>query len=118
MRHDSIVEVKKPKTSEQWNLNRAWEAVLLVRDSSNKTVENFFGSAGATMALVGPGMASTLPSAYAGGTIKVDDDKFISIGMGIRQSFNMVEDGSASGAQYSNNFDINNARIYINGGNP
>ena len=71
--------------------------------------------AGATMALVA-GMASTLPSAYAGGTIKVDDDKFISIGMGIRQSFNMVEDGSASGKQWSNNFDINNARIYINGG--
>ncbi len=71
--------------------------------------------AGATMALVA-GVASTLPSAYAGGTIKADDDKFISIGMGIRQSFNAVEDGSASGAQWSNGFAINNARIYINGG--
>ena len=47
-------------------------------------------------------MASTVPSAYAGGTIKVDDDKFISVGMGTRLSFNAVEDGSASGAQYSN----------------
>ncbi len=71
--------------------------------------------AGATMALVA-GMVSTVPSAYAGGTIKADDDKFISVGMGIRQSFNMVEDGSASGAQWSNEFSINNARIYINGG--
>ncbi len=52
---------------------------------------------GAAMALVA-GMASTVPSAYAGGTIKVDDDKFISIGMGTRLSFNAVEDGSASGA--------------------
>jgi hypothetical protein len=71
--------------------------------------------AGATMALVA-GIAATVPSAYAGGTIKADDDKYISIGMGIRQSFNMVEDGSASGAQWSNSFAINNARIYINGG--
>ncbi len=70
---------------------------------------------GVAMALVA-GMASTVPSAYAGGTIKVDDDKYISIGMGIRQSFNMVEDGSANGSQWSNGFAINNARIYINGG--
>ena len=79
---------------------RRWKALLV---------------AGATMALVA-GMVSTVPSAYAGGTIKVDDDKYISIGMGIRQSFNMVEDGAANGRQYSNEFSINNARIYINGG--
>ena len=70
--------------------------------------------AGAAMALVA-GMASTVPSAYAGGMIKVDDDKWISVGMGMRTSFNMVEDGSASGGQYSNTFGVNNARIYING---
>ena len=60
-------------------------------------------------------MVSTVPSAYAGGTIKVDDDKFISVGMGIRTSFSMREDGSASGGQYSNDFAVDNARIYING---
>jgi hypothetical protein len=74
-----------------------------------------FVVAAAAIALVA-GMASAVPSAYAGGTIKVDDDKFISIGMGLRMSFNAVEDGSASGGQYSNSFGINNARIYINGG--
>lgn len=73
-----------------------------------------FWAAGTAMALVA-GMASTVPSAYAGGTIKVDDNQWISIGMGMRNSFNMVEDGSASGAQYSNTFGVNNARIYING---
>jgi len=71
--------------------------------------------AGATMALVA-GMAATVPSAYAGGTIKADDDKYISIGMGIRQSFNSQENAAASGTAYSNEFAINNARIYINGG--
>jgi hypothetical protein len=70
--------------------------------------------AGAIVALVA-GMVSTVPSAYAGGTIKADDDKWISVGMGTRTSFNMVEDGSASGAQYSNSFGVNNARIYVNG---
>ena len=71
--------------------------------------------AGATMALVA-GMISTVPSAYAGGTIKVDDDKWISLGMGIRTSFTSGEDRSASGAQWDNTFAVDNARVYINGG--
>ena len=73
--------------------------------------------AGATMALVA-GMVSAVPSAYAGGTIKSEDDpdKYISLGMGIRQSFTSGEDRSASGGQWNNTFAIDNARIYINGG--
>lgn len=74
-----------------------------------------FWAAGAVMALVA-GMASTVPNAYAGGTIKVDDDKFISVGMGVRMSFNGVENGAANGSSWSNEFSIDNARIYINGG--
>ena len=73
-----------------------------------------FVVAGAAMALVA-GMVATVPNAYAGGTIKADDDKWISIGMGMRNSFSMREDGSASGAQWSNDFAVDNARIYING---
>lgn len=69
---------------------------------------------GAAMALVA-GMVATVPSVYAGGTIKADDDKWISIGMGIRNSFSMREDGSGNGAQWSNDFAVDNARIYING---
>ncbi|MBH0201370.1 MAG: hypothetical protein HP496_03460 [Nitrospira sp.] len=67
------------------------------------------------MAVLLAGMGSTLPSAYAGGTIKADDDKWISVGMGIRTSFNAIENGAANGTHYSNKFTINNARIYING---
>lgn len=69
--------------------------------------------AGAMVALVA-GMGSTLPSAYAGGTIKADEDKWISIGMGIRTSFNSVEGASPAG-HYSNEFKLDNARIYVNG---
>jgi len=73
-------------------------------------------AAGATMALVA-GMVSTVPSVYAGGTIKSDDeDKYISLGMGIRTSFTSGEDRSASGAQWDNTFAVDNARVYINGG--
>jgi hypothetical protein len=83
-----------------------------------KRFKNLFVVAGATMALVA-GMVATVPSVYAGGTIKADDDKWISVGMGTRTSFNMVEDGSASGGasggQWSNSFGVDNARIYING---
>jgi hypothetical protein len=70
--------------------------------------------AGALAALVA-GTGSTLPSAYAAGMIKADEDKWISVGMGIRTSFNAVEDGAKSGTAYSNEFSIDNARIYING---
>ncbi|MBX3327932.1 MAG: hypothetical protein U0223_14905 [Nitrospira sp.] len=72
-----------------------------------------FVVAGAMAALVA-GMGSTLPSAFAGGMIKADEDKWISIGMGIRTSFNAQEGASPAG-HYSNDFTINNARIYING---
>ena len=70
--------------------------------------------AGALAALVA-GTGSTLPSAYAAGMIKADEDKWISVGMGIRTSFSAVENGSANRQEYSNDFNIDNARIYING---
>jgi hypothetical protein len=70
--------------------------------------------AGAAVVLVA-GAVSTPTSVYAGGTIKADDDKWISVGMGIRTSFNAVENGSANGHEYSNDFKVDNARIYING---
>jgi hypothetical protein len=70
--------------------------------------------AGATMALVA-GMASTLPNAYAGGTIKVNDDQWISIGMGIRTKLSAVQNAQANGSGYGTNFGVDNARVYING---
>jgi hypothetical protein len=79
------------------HVKRQWKKVLV---------------AGAVTALVA-GMGSPLPSAYAGGTIKADEDKWISMGMGIRSSFNAIE--GAGGGHYSNDFKVDNARIYING---
>ncbi|MBY0246951.1 MAG: OprO/OprP family phosphate-selective porin [Nitrospiraceae bacterium] len=80
-------------------LSRLWKKVLV---------------AGAAVVLVAWAV-STPTSVYAGGTIKADDDKWISIGMGIRTSFNAIENGSANRHEYSNDFKVDNARIYING---
>jgi hypothetical protein len=79
-------------------LSRLWKKVLV---------------AGAAVVLVA-GAVSTPTSVYAGGTIKADDDKWISVGMGIRTSFNSQEGASPAG-HYSNDFKVDNARIYING---
>lgn len=77
-------------------------------------IKQAFWAGGALVALVAV-LASTAPSAYAGGTIKADEDKWISIGMGIRASFNAQENGSPDGSSYSKDFKLDNARIYING---
>ncbi len=56
-------------------------------------------------------------SAQAGATFKIDDTKWISIGAGIRTSFSAVEEGapSATNSDWSNDFAVDNARIYLNG---
>ncbi|TKB75721.1 MAG: hypothetical protein E8D46_02540 [Nitrospira sp.] len=113
VRNDDAVEVSKPIMSGQWDHQRGVGGCHMKVD--RQRFKNLFVVAGAAITLVA-GMVSTVPSAYAGGTIKVDDDKYISIGMGTRMSFNSIEDGSASRSQWSNEFAINNARIYINGG--
>ena len=74
-----------------------------------------FVVAQASIALVA-GMAFTLPSAYASGLIKsADDEKWISLGMGLKTQFSAVENQSADGQNYSKIFGIPNALIYING---
>ena len=78
--------------------------------------------AGTMMALVA-GIGPNLPSAGAAASIKIDDDKWVSIGMGIRFSFDAIENltgpppasGTTPGTQYSKDFDINHQRLYING---
>ncbi|HIB62446.1 MAG TPA: hypothetical protein EYO51_04770 [Methylococcaceae bacterium] len=54
-------------------------------------------------------------SAQAGATFKIDDTKWISIGAGIRSSFSAVEDKAPAGDDWSNDFALDNARIYLNG---
>jgi hypothetical protein len=55
------------------------------------------------------------PASRAGATFKIDDTKWISIGAGIRSSFTAREQGSSNSDNWSNDFNLDNARIYLNG---
>ncbi len=55
------------------------------------------------------------PQVYAGAKIEIDDTKWVSIGGGLRTSFSTVEDGAPNGNNWSNDFSLNNIRLYMNG---
>jgi len=59
-------------------------------------------------------LSSTAP-VQAGGTIAIDDTKWVSVGAGIRTSFNAVEDAAPSGNDYSKDFNLDSIRLYVNG---
>ena len=51
---------------------------------------------------------------YAGGKIVIDDDTFVTIGAGLRMSFNSVEDGAPDGSN-SHDFELDSFRFYMGG---
>lgn len=51
----------------------------------------------------------------AGGEIRIDKHKWISVGAGLRTSFSSVEDAAPDGDSRSKDFDLENMRLYING---
>ncbi len=65
--------------------------------------------------LVACGAMAAAASVHAAGKIAIDDTKWISLGAGARASFTSVEDAAPNGDDRSNDFDLDNARIYING---
>ena len=55
-------------------------------------------------------------NAHAGATFKIDDTKWLSIGVGLRTSFSAVEDTAGNSSdKWSTDFDLNNIRLYTNG---
>ncbi|MEI6334827.1 MAG: hypothetical protein WCS87_09730 [Methylococcaceae bacterium] len=55
-------------------------------------------------------------SSYAGATFKIDDTKWISLGLGLRSSFQTVEGAAGNnGNKWSNDFSLDNTRLYVNG---
>lgn len=49
----------------------------------------------------------------AGATFKIDDTKWVSVGMGLRTSFRATEE-AAAGTKWSNDFNLDNIRLYLN----
>lgn len=64
--------------------------------------------------LTGWGGGSVTP-VYAGPTLKIDDTKSLSLGLGARTSFTALEDGAGGGDEWSKDFNLDNARIYLSG---
>lgn len=56
-----------------------------------------------------------LSVAHAGGTIKIDETRSVSLGMGLRTSFNAVEDAAPSGKDWSKDFSLDSIRLYLSG---
>ena len=57
----------------------------------------------------------TAGSAWAGYKMEIDDTKWISLGIGGRASFKATQDAAPSGSDWSKDFNLDNARIYIAG---
>jgi len=54
--------------------------------------------------------------AHAGGTIKIDDVRYVNVGMGLRTSFDMFQYGAPNGSSWSKDFTVDNLRLYLSGG--
>lgn len=52
---------------------------------------------------------------HAGGTIEIEEHKWISVGLGLRTSYSAIEDGAPNRSSYSNKFALENLRLYVNG---
>lgn len=52
----------------------------------------------------------------AGATFKIDDTKWVSVGAGLRTSFQAAENGAGhEGDKWSNDFNLDNIRLYLSG---
>ena len=57
----------------------------------------------------------SVPAAHAGATMKIDDTKWVSLGAGLRTSFESREDGAPDGTSRSKEFELESIRLYMGG---
>ena len=67
------------------------------------------------MLLMSSILAASTNAAMAGGKMKIDDTRWISVGAGIRTSISSVDKAAPDGSSRSTNFDLENIRLYIAG---
>ncbi len=67
------------------------------------------------LAILFPSLTMSPSVVHAGGTIKIDDTHSISIGVGLRTSFDMIKDGAPDGTSRSKDFKLDDARLYVSG---
>lgn len=67
------------------------------------------------MALFAGSLMLGAAGVQAGGKIAIDDTKWISVGAGARGSYFTREDQAPNGSEWSDDFNLDNARLYFNG---
>jgi len=65
--------------------------------------------------LVGGVLAALTGASYAGAKIAIDQDSWISLGVGLRTSYASAENGAPDGSSRGNNFNLENMRLYLSG---
>ncbi len=65
--------------------------------------------------LLGSLLAASSAPVWAGGKIEIGDNRWISVGAGIRTSIASVSDAAPNGSSRANNFNLENMRLYIAG---
>lgn len=65
--------------------------------------------------LVAGVLAAFAQVAYSGADIKIGDDASLSLGIGLRTSYVSAENGAPNGTSRSNDFQLDNVRIFLNG---
>ena len=60
------------------------------------------------------GAVCVAPAAQAGGTIEIDEDRWVTIGAGIRAGVSIIDDG-APGGDDDTSFNVQNLRLYVSG---
>jgi hypothetical protein len=67
-------------------------------------------------ALAGAALLIALPTAArAGAKIEITEDRYVTLGVGVRTSFTAAEDGAPSRDDFSNDFDLESFRLYTGG---
>lgn len=74
---------------------------------------NLWKRPGLTLAL--GGLLLSMANVEAGGKIAIDDTKWISLGAAARADFSTIEDAAPNANDWSSDFNLQSARIYING---
>lgn len=65
-------------------------------------------------ALMAAGVLAS-PVSHAGGTITFGEDKYVSVGFGMRASYGYAENAAANGVDDAHNFALENGRLYFSG---
>ena len=60
-------------------------------------------------------LAAATQLAYGAAEFKMGDDASVSFGFGLRTSYSNTESAAANNSSYSNQFNVENVRLYING---